>query len=85
MSMPLDFWILTNCKLGLFKPSPYTSFQSLILANILNGKKWYQMLTIEQHASDFSKLCVVSTSFGYLFILRKNARTMQNQHRVEHF
>lgn len=33
----------------------------------------------------FSQLCFVSTSFGYFFILKKNARTMQNQHRVEHF
>lgn len=33
----------------------------------------------------FYQLCFVSTSFGYFFILKKNARTMQNQHRVEHF
>lgn len=46
---------LQNCKLGLFNPSPYRSFESHS-----NGKKWYQMLTIALHASDFfpTLLCI---------------------------
>lgn len=43
------------------------------------------MLTIALHASDFFPTLLCINVIWISFILKKNARTMQNQHRVEHF